>query len=131
MVVKFPEYRVRQPKNLEKNTVFNTPSSEIFVYQPILTKLFTTVALGTSHIVTVKPGGEGGQSIEKTGKNQVFDTQQLYTFYLPTDFVQMLYNSSIYDAPYNDNQTTWNRGQNQEICLKKKRENHVFRYPKF
>jgi hypothetical protein len=79
--------------------------------------------------MTVKPGGEGGQSTEKTGKNQGFDTQELYTFYLPTDFVQMSYNSSIYDAPYNDSQTTWKRGQNQEICLKKEKGKSCFSIP--
>jgi hypothetical protein len=59
---------VRQPKNLEKNTLFITPTSENLVYQPISTKFFITVALGTSHTTIVKPSRKGVSQPRKLGK---------------------------------------------------------------
>jgi hypothetical protein len=70
------------------------------------------------------------RKLGKAGKNLVFGyPKQLKHFYLSTDFVQILYNSSPYDVPYNDSQTTWKRSQTVKKSVKKTWENYVSRYP--
>jgi hypothetical protein len=72
--------RGQTTEKVEKNgeiTFFDIPSYKSFVYQPILTKFHTKVALLTSHITILKFPEKAVKQLEKAGKIMFFNTPKL------------------------------------------------------
>jgi hypothetical protein len=70
------ERRSNQGKGGKNNACLHPRSSKSFVYQPISTKFYKKVALGTSHIRKVevpKKSVRQGSNWQKGEKNHVFD----------------------------------------------------------